>query len=298
MSFPISERDKFFFSYGRFSQLPDLKYVYTHLGDRTTSSYELFGNPALRPTITVAYEAGFQHAFDPYTIMEINAYAKDIFNYPTAIRVPGIPPNPSFWMYVNSDYARSLGLEFALSRRFDPHLSYRIEATFSQAKGRASSAEDALFRPQERNLREEFLRWDRPWKLYAHLAYRTLEGERGWLPDRVYAALSLSLMAGRRYTPVDSLGNRGERYSRLGPPWKRIDLTLSRDFRIADRDLRVRLEVRNLLNWRNAYYVNPLTGRPYEPGDPLPPRSFEIAYLNPARYTEGRSVYLDVSIRF
>ncbi len=299
VSFPISDRDKFFFSYGRFSQLPDLKYVYTRLGDRTTSSYELFGNPALRPTLTVAYEAGFQHALDAYSVLEVNAYAKDIFNYPTAIRVPGIPPNPSFWMYVNSDYARSLGLELALSRRFDPHLSYRLEATVSQAKGRSSTAEDALFRPQERTLREEFLRWDRPWKLYAHVAYRTQEGERiAFLPDRFYAALSVSFMAGRRYTPVDSLGNRGERYSRVGPPWKRVDLTLSRDFRVSGRDLRIRLEVRNLFNWRNAYYVNPLTGKPYEPGDPLPPRAFEIAYLNPARYTEGRSVYVEASIRF
>jgi|AMFO01.1.fsa_nt_gi Outer membrane receptor proteins, mostly Fe transport len=299
VSYPVTERDKFYFSYGRFSQLPDLKYVYAHLGDRTTSSYELFGNPNLRPTVTIAYETGVQHAFSGTASMTFNAYFKDIFNYPTAVKVAGIPPNPDFFMYFNSDYARSLGLELSLRQRANPHLSYQVEITWSQTKGKASTSEDALFRPQEYKLKEWYLRWDRPWKLYARVGYRVLEGEHpfGIFPDNMYFGASASWISGRRYTPVDSLGNRGEINSRLGPAWKRVDITVSKDFRFSKLPLRLRLEVNNLFDWKNPYYVNPLTGRAYEPGDPIPPRSREIYYLNPARYREGRSVYLDLSMR-
>jgi TonB dependent receptor. len=113
----------------------------------------------------------------------------------------------------------------------------------------------------------------------------------------MYFGASASWISGRRYTPVDSLGNRGEINSRLGPAWKRVDITVSKDFRFSKLPLRLRLEVNNLFDWKNPYYVNPLTGRAYEPGDPIPPRSREIYYLNPARYREGRSVYLDLSMR-
>ncbi len=304
VAFPITERDKFFFSYGHFSQMPDFKYVYSKLGVRASSTYELVGNPNLKPTVTVAYELGMEHLFSSTVKLSVTAYYKDIFNYPTAVKVKGIPPNPDFWMYFNSDYARSMGLEFSLQKAFSNHYRGSIEFSLSQAKGKASTSEDAYYRGETETLREWYLKWDRPYKLFADLGIKFDKGESPklgpvTLPDNWSLDISFSYQAGRRYTPQDTLGNYGEINSGLGPPWTRTDLNFKKYFDLGKvGKVAVLLEVRNLFNHRDVYYVNPVTGRAYEPGDPLPPYKDEKDMLNPARYREPRSIRVGVEFRW
>ena len=304
VAFPITESDKFFFSYGHFSQMPDFKYVYSKLGVRASSTYELVGNPNLKPTVTVAYEMGMEHLFGQYTKLAVTAYYKDIFNYPTAVKVKGIPPNPDFWMYFNSDYARALGLEFSFTKSFSNHYRASLDFSLSQAKGKASTSEDAYYRGQTETLKEWYLKWDRPYKLYADFGLNYGKGEHPSigplrLPDNWALDLSFSFQAGRRYTPMDSLGNYGEINSALGPPWTRTDLSLRKyfEFKFGGK-LCLVLEIKNLFNHRNVYYVNPLTGKAYEPGDPLPPYRTERDMLNPARYRAPRSMRLGLEVKW
>ena len=304
ISYPVTDRDKFFFSYGHFSQLPDMKFVYSKLGRRATSTYELVGNPNLNPIVTVAYELGIEHLFTPYTKIMLTAYYKDIFNYPTATKVPGEPPNPDFWMYFNSDYARSLGLELTLKKRLSSHYYADVELTISQSKGRASTAEDIYWKGEEESLKEWYLRWDRPIKFFTTIGYVLSEGEplnlfgvtiRGYLA----AALSISLQSGRRYTPIDTLGNpMGEKNSGLGPYWSRVDLKLKKGIKLGALKFNLIVEARNIFNHRNVYYINPVTGRAYEPGDPLPYWQQPEAMLNPARYREGRNIKLGIELKW
>lgn len=303
IAYPITDRDKFYFSYGHFAQIPDYKYVYSKLGRRATAGYELTGNPNLRPIITVAYEMGYEHLFREDLKLNVTAYYKDIFNYPTAIRVPGIPPNPDFWMYFNSDYARSMGIEVELRKRYTRFLYGSLEFTLSQAKGKASSAEDLYWGVTEESLREWHLRWDRPYKLFAYLGFRAKKGQHPLLlgrrlPDRWTLTVAASFQAGRRYTPMDSLGNPGELNSALGPPWSRVDLTFRKAFSLLKGTIEFYLEVRNLFDHKNLYYVNPITGRDYRPGDPIPPR-WRVFYLkNPARYRDPRSLRAGLVFRW
>ncbi len=303
IAYPVTDVDKFFFSYGHFSQMPDFKYVYSKLGVRASSSYELVGNPNLKPQVTVAYELGWEHLLSRNLKMSLVAYYKDIFNYPTARKVPGIPPNPDYWMYFNADYARTVGLETRLEKRLSDHWFGRMELTLSQAKGRSSTEEDYYFVGGEESLGEWYLRWDRPYEMFLTLGYRLGPDEHlrvgPWtLPGDWQVVLNASYSAGRRYTPIDTLGNPGERNSRLGPPWHRVDLSFRKGFRAAGGTWTFRLSVRNLFNHRNVYYVNPVTGRAYEPGDPLPPRTTPLEMLNPARYRAPRSIQVGLEARF
>ncbi len=303
IAYPVTDVDKFFFSYGHFSQMPDFKYVYSKLGVRASSSYELVGNPHLKPQVTVAYELGWEHLLNDHTKVSLVAYYKDIFNYPTARKVPGIPPNPDYWMYFNADYARTVGLEGRWERRLFRHWFGRLEWTLSQAKGRSSTEEDFYFVGAEESLGEWYLRWDRPYELFLTLGYRWGPGEhpvlgRWTLPDDWQLVVNASYSAGRRYTPIDTLGNPGERNSRLGPPWHRVDVSFRKGFRWLHGSWTLQVSVRNLFNHRNVYYVNPVTGRAYEPGDPLPPRTTPEMMLNPARYREPRSVQIGLSANF
>jgi len=303
LAYPITERDKFFASYGHFSQLPDLKYVYSKLGVRASSSYELVGNPNLRPTVTVAYELGLEHLLNERSKLKLTAYYKDIFNYPTARKVAGIPPNPSFWMYFNSDYSRSVGLEADLSYTLGRHLYGSLSLTLSQSKGRSSSAEDWYWRGSVETLKEWYLKWDRPVKFYGDMALSYRRGEYlrlGFLKmDDFLMSLGVSFQSGVRYTPVDTLGNQGEINSKLGPMWKRIDFKFEKGIlHINSFELRFKSEVRNVFNWRDQRIINPVTGRAYEPGDPLPPRTTEESMLNPARYGEPREIFVGVFVRW
>lgn len=303
ISYPITDRDKFFFSYGHFSQLPDRKFVCSKLGRRATSTYELVGNPNLNQTITVAYELGLEHLFGEHTKLVTTAYYKDIFNYPTAQKVPGIPPNPDFWMYFNSDYSRSLGLEITLEKRLSRNWYSDIEFTLSQSKGRTSTAEDIYWRGKEESLKEWYLIWDRPLKVFGSLGYIMRDNEKLnifglGIPGSLNANLSLSLQSGRRYTPQDTLGNRGELNSGIGPYWSRVDIELKKGVRLFGLKFNINLKGRNIFDYRNVYYINPITGRDYRPGDPLPPYTDEEDMLNPARYREGGSVKIGVDFSF
>lgn len=302
-AYPISERDKFFASYGHFSQLPDLKYVYSKLGVRASSSYELVGNPNLRPTVTVAYEMGLEHLLNERSKLKVTAYYKDIFNYPTARKVQGIPPNPSFWMYFNSDYSRSVGLESELSYYTPYHIYGSLSMTVSQSKGRSSTAEDWYWSGSAESLKEWYLKWDRPVKFYGDITYslRSKEYVRvaNLTLDDLLISLGVSLQSGVRYTPEDTLGNRGELYSKLGPMWKRLDVKFEKGiFQALGMDFRFKSEVRNVFNWRAHRIINPVTGRAYEPGDPLPARTTEDSMLNPARYGEPREIFMGVLVKW
>ena len=302
VSFPVTERTKFHFSYTHSSKIPDFKYVYSKLGRRATSTYTLVGNPNLKPTVTVQYELGLEHLVTDRLKISSVAYYKDIFNYPTATKVPGIPPNPDFWMYLNSDYARAFGVENGVKGDLTDHLSLSATLTLSQATGKASTSEDVYWRRGEESLKEWHLKWSRPFKLFARITYRT--GKKPsmiWkvpVPDHFMASISWSLQSGVRYTPVDSLGNYGEYNSRLGPMWNRVDVKIRKTFRTRVGRIKVEVEGKNIFNARLVRYVNPLTGKAYTPGDPVPP-GFRIRDLNtPARFMAPRQIKLGVSVEW
>jgi len=81
VGFPISEKAKVYFSYGHFTQMPDLQYLYR---DPFTGTW--IGNPNLNPQITVAYEFGIAYNFYKNWILSIKSFNKDISGYPGLIQ--------------------------------------------------------------------------------------------------------------------------------------------------------------------------------------------------------------------
>jgi outer membrane receptor protein involved in Fe transport len=303
VSYPVTDRDKFFFSYGHFAQMPDFKYVYSKLGRRVTSGYELVGNPNLKPKVTVAYELGWEHLLTQFLKFSITAYYKDIFNYPTAKEVPGEPPNPSYWMYFNVDYARAFGIEIGFNKRLSRYWYGSLEISLSQVKGRSSTEEDRYIRGREEKLGEFYLWWDRPYEILANFGIRVGEDEKPEigplsLPSDWRMNIRISYHAGRRYTPVDTTGYEGEVNSKIGPPWRRVDFYLEKRLNIGGFKMLIFIDIYNLFNHKNVYYVNPVTGRAYEYGDPLPAGKRPIDMLNPARYRSPRSVRIGLGASF
>jgi outer membrane receptor protein involved in Fe transport len=286
ISHPVTDRDMLFFSYGHFSQRPKYSYVYAHLRSQSAATYQLFGNPNLNPSITVAYELGLKHRFSENQVLEATAFYKDLFDYPTSQDISWDNPrygNISYFMYFNQDYARARGVELRMKQRSARYLTGSLEFTYSIVSGKSSSSNTNLLvaagEIQEKTLGEEYMKWDRP--IIAALTlnfYRSPDDPRPWgipFPKDMGIRSRTEFQSGKRYTPLIRLANGAqvydeERYSALTSSIVTWDVNIYKNFQVGRIRLRWFLEIENLLNDRTPNIINPLTGRAYEPGDVIP----------------------------
>ncbi|MCB1046626.1 MAG: TonB-dependent receptor [Calditrichaeota bacterium] len=303
ISHPVTDNDVLFFSYGHFSQRPRYAYVYANLRSNSANTYQLIGNPNLNPTTTVAYELGLKHRFNEFSALELTAFYKDMFNYVTAFSVNSLHPrygNINYTQYYNIDYARSRGLEMSWRQRFQRYWSFNWNFSYSILTGKSSSpAEDLLNQARISNadtdLGENFLRWDKPITTSANINFYlpssqplAIGGFR--LPVEWGANLHLEYDSGNRYSPEyidigdpdNPLDDEPKRvdtdpYTELAQAPFLADLNLYKNFQIKEggmRTIRIKCfcEIRNLFNNKqpaSSGWINPLTGKVWEDGDPF-----------------------------
>ncbi len=332
ISHPVSDNQTLFFSYGHFSKLPKPTYVYSKLTESSArSTVQTIGNPNLNPETTVAYELGIRNQLTENDVLTVTAYYKDIFDYITArsVRASGGRYLGTYTTYVNSDYARTRGVELEYTKRMGAHLNATLSGSYSIATGKSSSATEALYNLTsgglETSIKENFVSWDRPVQGSLSLNLRVKKGEPlfdfapGVLEDyNVYARAFYQ--SGKRYTAqlfsgVTSDGRPEYRtdydrlYEAVGDDWFYINMNIEKYFDLGFAKLTVSMEIQNVLNAKNSQIVNPVTGRAYEYGDDTPlsyndPRFPQLQGTvspfpyNPARYLAPRTAKLGVSFRF
>lgn len=317
ISHPITEGDVLFLSYGHFSQRPKYAYVYSKLSSGTQSTFQLFGNPNLEPTTTVAYEMGLKHRFSADRTVELVAFYKDLFDYATAFQIRDINRGTTYYQYFNIDNARVRGLEMRLRSRWK-RVSARLDATYQIATGKSSSSTAALQAAagnvllQNSQLGESYLDWDRPLRLALDLYYSVGAGDHPRLfglklPADWGASLRWEIESGKRYTPgyLTSTGDiqyDPQTNSSLSDPWNTVDAKIYKNVRLrGDLTLNVFLEAENLFDFKRPNSINPLTGQAYEPGDPHPlswENNLGQVTVDPSRYQEPRKVMAGMGIKF
>jgi outer membrane receptor protein involved in Fe transport len=179
ISHPVSDNQILFFSYGHFSKWPKPQFIYAKLNPlNAKSSFQKFGNPNLNPETTVAYELGLKTQFSDDDVLNITAYYKDIFDYVstrTAIISSARFATKRFITYVNSDYARSRGLELEYRKRAGKWFSSAVNVSYAIITGKSSSADEGVLVLRgdlDESIKEEYLSWDRP--ISASLNYKFL----------------------------------------------------------------------------------------------------------------------------
>ena len=331
ISHPVSDYQTLFFSYGHFSKWPKPQFVYAKLTPASAqSSFQRFGNPNLNPETTVAYELGLKTQFTPDDVLTVTAYYKDIFDY-VSTRSAKITSarlaTESFITYVNTDYARSRGLEIEFRKRIGRWFNGTASFSYAIVTGKSSSADDGVLVLRgdlDDTIREEFLSWDRPVTAFFSANFYAEPGSFGFA-ENIIDDWSLYVRAfyqsGKRYTPAVFTGNideqgrkeyeyiRDERYSKIGDHWFYIDLNFEKYFNVGSFGFSVFVEINNLLDNRNSIIINPVTGRAYEYGDDIPsswndPRFPDVQAPisafpnNPARYLTKRNIKFGLSLRF
>jgi outer membrane receptor protein involved in Fe transport len=329
VSFPVTSNNVLYFNYGHAMRLPHPRFVYAGLDpeyqDRSFLSF--IGNPDLNPEVNVSYEIGFKSQLTKDMGLTLTAYNNNRFDYIVSRRVivadqTGRPVSKT--MYINQDYAKVQGAEVGMQWQASSAIRVFSNVAYQLAKGKSNSARESSLQIEQNGevslSTEQFLAWDRPWNINLGVAFAPDTNTvffRPWMDGtRVY--FSSSYQSGFRYTPmifdgyndlgrpqyVSDLNNfLGERAT----PWFNTDLKLSKTIAKKGKGFTLSVEVRNMLNNKNAQIINPVTGRAWEQGDDVPNDWRDERYLgpeesglppnNPARYLPPRQILFGVEFR-
>jgi len=333
ISHPVSDNQTLFFSYGHFSKWPNPQFVYAKLDPVSAqSSFQKFGNPNLNPETTVAYELGLKTQFSSDDVLTVTAYYKDIFDYVStkSARITSVRlSSQSFITYVNSDYARSRGVEVEYKKRIGKWFSGSANFSYSIITGKSSSADEGVLVERgdiNESVKEFYMSWDRPFNASISTNFYVEKGDAlfgfaNGILDDYNIFIRAQFESGKRYTPVVLTGysaqtgrpeyesSRTDRYSQIGDDWFWIDLNFEKSFELINLKFSLFVEVNNLLDTENSAIINPVTGKAYEYGDPTPMSWNDPLYpdtqapitpypYNPARYLTRRNIKFGVSLRF
>jgi len=324
MSFPVTEKDKFFFNYGHFSQWPRFAYVYPQLQAQTATKVQLLGNPNLDPKITVEYETGLQHEFSGLWSLGITFFNRDIYGYAKSVRMKNEvtigadetpDPNDSGTVtiqpvrYFNGDSARSLGIEISIIKRTTRWLSGSASLELQRSTGTNSRSNEeylaAIYEEEYKptasigGLKRTPLLWDKPWTVSVNLDFSVFDRDRPRILGlRLPPNWSLNLLyraeAGHRYTPEYYLGPHssvsGDINSGQGPSTSTLNLRFNKFWRLGKRQkVTIFFEGRNIFNHKNYRRVNPFTGDGYQLGDfnPFWSDKFEVDGISASTDSEG-----------
>ncbi|MEM1269309.1 MAG: TonB-dependent receptor [Bacteroidota bacterium] len=165
IAFPISEQGVMRFSAGLFFQTPTLFRLYTN------PEYEVnplslstqYGNPAMEPERTLAFELGLQQGLTRDIGLELTLFSKDVRNL-TGQEIVRNPNGDFAVRWINRDYGTIRGLTFSLFRQPTAPISWTLDYTLQFAQGTSSDPGEAFGRQQsglEPILSLVRLNWDR-----------------------------------------------------------------------------------------------------------------------------------------
>lgn len=331
VSFPITENNVLYFNYGHSMRLAHPRFIYQGLDKvyQNRSFLSNLGNPDIDPEVSVSYELGLKTQVTRDLAFTVTAFYNDRFDYIVSRRIQVRDQTGQFvekQFYINQDYARIRGVELGYNQRISKWFRTNASFAYQIATGKSNTAAESALQINTQGFvnatEENFLAWDRPFEFKAGLLFKPDTSFRiGSVNfDNFKVYLSANWKSGLRYTPYVQTGvapNGRPQYERVvdapfeevGENWFWMDLKVSRDFRISDRSyVSLSFEVKNLLNNLNSQIINPVTGRAYQFGDPLPISSRDPLYpdpennsqppFNPARWKQPRQILAGISFKF
>ncbi|KAA3596978.1 MAG: TonB-dependent receptor [Calditrichaeota bacterium] len=253
ISFPVTAKDKFSFSYGHFYQRPDYSTMFTRTEIALAGGNPDVGNPALKPQHTVAYDFGVEHILTDNVKFNLRGYyqdQRDVFSTSTSL-VEG----RRVTRYVNADYGTSKGVELDLVstfNRIDFDVNYALGWVTAKNADTNESTDDATAGVQGK----EFpVPWDRRHQFNISLSYSLRKGEGPeWGGIHPFANtrfnLFTSILSGLPYTKENAQQNidASNRYGERAPWTTDVDFAANKRFSWMKLNYVLSFEIRNLLD--------------------------------------------------
>ncbi len=322
VSHPISETAVLHFAYNYQNQLPQMQYIFTTFteDDAVVSNVPVtVGKPTLEPQITVTYEVGLQKQLSEDYVMDIQAYYKNIYNYPSLVEKESETDANVTWLEWDSqDYGSARGIDINLEKRLSSFIMGSTSYSLAWAFGNNS---DDVVQSTTTDLREFPLDWDMRHNYTFNLTFRVQRGEDFYIPFTDVAVpqfitndfstnFTYNIHSGTPYTPATESGTAMETNSKLKPYYEKARLRFTKRIRFNDNIfIRTYFDIDNLFNRRNVNFVYPITGSPYYDGvDISEPNSnyvaeerryvHDLSRRNPGNVSQGRTYTFGISFNF
>ncbi|MEK7774383.1 MAG: TonB-dependent receptor [Candidatus Zixiibacteriota bacterium] len=284
ISFPVTDKTKLHFNFGKFYQRPDLQYLYVgyrYYEFKLTQAgyYYPIGNPNLVPEKTTAYEVGFEHLLSENTRLGLTAYLKDVSDqvqvYNQAAPAAGI----QYATFQNSDYGTVKGVELALEMKRTENVSFDVKYTLQSAEGTgsyANTARNTAWTDADAPKQMAPLDYDQRHKLTGNIDWRFGKGEGPLLgTTRFLENFGMNILvnagSGLPYSPQEIYNEvtlasvsptpAARRNSGYGPWTMTVDLKMSKSFVFGNYSLKPYIEVRNVFDRDNVIGVFESSGR-------------------------------------
>jgi len=273
LSYPVTDRDVIFMSYGHFYQMPELQYVY--LTEEFRGQESLIGNPGLDPQLTVAYEVRVSHIVTSDIVAEVSLFRKDIKDLVDAEKSRVGVATFEKWQLTNSSYGEVTGLEAEIEKRYGRYLTGSASYTLSKAEGKTSRDKESF---EQYELGEALklypLDWDQRHAIYMVADLRVGEDAPRIGPVLLPADWGINVKwrfgSGVPYTPETAAQSKGQvAKNSVTLPWtSTLDVRANKDFRFNNMILSLFVEAENLLNKENVQKANVRRGDPTRVGPP------------------------------
>jgi len=263
LSYPITDRIKFRFSYGHFFRNPDFADLYTSqlvAEELARRGNLIVGNPNMSAEKTIGYEMGFDAQLTDVFEFDFTAFFKDVFDLSGVRPVAALPQ--SYTQYTNVEYARIKGFEATMAKALANYWSAKLSYTFTIAKGTASTATDQYLVENPIQV-DYFLDQDQRHSLSFDLGFSTDRTFSLGVLREFDASLLARFGSGLPYTPTNIRGERtGSENSARMPSSFEMDGRLSKTVRLGKVAINLICDVFNLLNVEQIQTVYAATGKP------------------------------------
>ncbi|MBN1302462.1 MAG: TonB-dependent receptor [Melioribacteraceae bacterium] len=256
ISFPITDRSKFYFNYGHFRSNPPYysMYLFRYRYDKN-GLYDM-ANPNLEPPKTISYELGTAYNFYDSYILKLSGYYKDVTGQNGEVNYQNQTGQVDYDRWENNEYEDIQGLEINISKNDNSWITGWINFNYMLRKNGLTGREtitdvtvnndkEGLYDGQE----SRFL--PRP-QMNANITFRS---PSHWGPaifdDHLLGNWNLTFFfewqAGSYFTwnPLDKLHySNNLQY----PDYYMLDMKLSKTFTIGGFQTTFFVDVSNLLN--------------------------------------------------
>lgn len=298
-SFPITEYDKFHFTYGHYFQMPRMLMMFQNQNYDFSGVYTLVGNPNIQPMKTVSYEFGIQHAFNDEILLDITAYMKDISGLSDTEQI-FYTMTQYYTRYTNFDYGSARGIEIDFSKRrggTPAWLTWNMNYTFGVSRGKSSSYRqnyDYLWNRYVVPAEEHYLDWDQRHTVTANIGLQAPEAEALFgVPGLENFGVNFTVRygSGLPWTPPSRTREQTINTERL-PYTIRTDMRFYKDLKIGQLRLGLFGDIYHLFDHENIVrgYLDSDWYNAY--GDP------EGAYADPRVYSAKRFMRLGLSVKW
>ncbi len=136
ISFPIGDRTAFRLQYGHFRSMPIINRA---LDNQTSFGWGSYGNPNLKPKLSINYEVGVQQNLWGTHQLDIVTYYNDLKDQISTVYVQsstgkrrGEGLDYTYINYNNQGYGTSRGIEVTFANKTADRLKYRMSYSYSQ----------------------------------------------------------------------------------------------------------------------------------------------------------------------